>query len=66
MKIRNSGMLDQGMRKEFFSPSEILETLEFNSNVHDAVEFGCGYSRVRGEDQLISDVRVIKNENWFS
>lgn len=48
------------MWKEFFSPSEILETLEFNSNVHDAVEFGCGYSRVRGEDQLISDADFQK------
>jgi SAM-dependent methyltransferase len=43
MKIRDSGMPDQGMWEGFFSPSQILETLEFNSGVHDAVEFGCGY-----------------------
>lgn len=43
MKIRDSGMPDQGMWEGFFSPAQILETLEFNSGVRDAVEFGCGY-----------------------
>ena len=43
MKIRDSSMPDQGMWEGFFPPSRILETLEFNSGVHDAVEFGCGY-----------------------
>lgn len=43
MKIRDSGMPDQGMWEGFFSPTQILKTLEFNSGVHDAVEFGCGY-----------------------
>lgn len=43
MKIRDSGMPDKGMWKEFFSPSQILEMLEFNSGIHNVVEFGCGY-----------------------
>jgi ubiquinone/menaquinone biosynthesis C-methylase UbiE len=43
MKIRDSGMPEQGMWEGFFSPTQILETLEFNSDVLDAVEFGCGY-----------------------
>lgn len=43
MKIRESGMPDKGMWEGFFSPAQILEKLEFNRGVHDAVEFGCGY-----------------------
>lgn len=43
MKIRDSGMPDQGMWEGFFSPAQILNTLEFDSGVRDAVKFGCGY-----------------------
>jgi SAM-dependent methyltransferase len=43
MKIRESGMPDKGMWEGFFSPTQILEKLEFNRGVHNAVEFGCGY-----------------------
>ncbi len=36
-------MPDKGMWEGFFSPTTILETLEFGSSVRNAVEFGCGY-----------------------
>jgi SAM-dependent methyltransferase len=43
MKIRDSGMPDKGTWEGFFSPTKVLETLEFNQGVQNAVEFGCGY-----------------------
>lgn len=43
MKIRDSGMPNQAMWDGFFSPVQILNILEFDSGVLDAVEFGCGY-----------------------
>lgn len=43
MKIRESGMPEKNMWEGFFSPAQILETLECNSGIRDAVEFGCGY-----------------------
>lgn len=43
MKIRDSGMPDKDMWEGFFSPAKVLETLGFNQDVQDAVEFGCGY-----------------------
>jgi ubiquinone/menaquinone biosynthesis C-methylase UbiE len=57
MKIRESGMPDKNMWEGFFSPSQILETLEFNSDVHDAVEFGCGYGTF-----TIPTAKVIKGK----
>lgn len=36
-------MPDQGMWEGFFASGKILETLELDSGIQDAVEFGCGY-----------------------
>jgi len=43
MKVRDSGMPDEGMWTGFFDPAKVLATLGFDSSIHDIVEFGCGY-----------------------
>lgn len=43
MKVRDSGMPDEDMWRDFFEPSRILATLGIDGKVRDLVEFGCGY-----------------------
>ncbi|WP_406661718.1 class I SAM-dependent methyltransferase [Methanolobus sp. ZRKC3] len=43
MKIRESGMPDEGVWKGFFEPDKILEILGLNNKIADAADFGCGY-----------------------
>lgn len=43
MKIRESGMPEQGMWEKFFDPKKTLEMLGLNNSVNDVAEFGCGY-----------------------
>jgi SAM-dependent methyltransferase len=42
MKVRESGMPEEGMWAEFFNPREILHKLDL-PNSGDIVDFGCGY-----------------------
>ncbi|MDP2749553.1 MAG: class I SAM-dependent methyltransferase [Nanoarchaeota archaeon] len=43
MKVRESGMPEDGTWQEFFSPDNILKTMGLSSKINDVVEFGCGY-----------------------
>lgn len=43
MKVRESGMPEREMWKEFFNPGKILATLGLNNQITDVAEFGCGY-----------------------
>ncbi|MEW6075797.1 MAG: class I SAM-dependent methyltransferase [Candidatus Omnitrophota bacterium] len=43
MKIRDSGMPEQGMWENFFDAKKILATLGLNTRVKNVAEFGCGY-----------------------
>lgn len=43
MKIRESGMPEEGVWESFFKPEEILRILGLDDSVRDVVEFGCGY-----------------------
>jgi ubiquinone/menaquinone biosynthesis C-methylase UbiE len=43
MKVRESGMPEEGMWAGFFQPDVILAKLGLSSECADAVEFGCGY-----------------------
>ena len=43
MKVRDSGMPQEEMWKSFFDPHTILQKLNMNFNIKDAVEFGSGY-----------------------
>lgn len=43
MKIRESGMPEENMWKEFFNPKDIFKTLGIDNRVGDIADFGCGY-----------------------
>ncbi|TYO96831.1 methyltransferase family protein [Geothermobacter ehrlichii] len=43
MKIRESGMPEEGMWADFFNPGKILEKLGLSSSTGNVVDFGCGY-----------------------
>ncbi|MFA6568318.1 MAG: class I SAM-dependent methyltransferase [Victivallales bacterium] len=43
MKVRESGMPEEGLWTSFFSPESILDELGLTGNMRDAVDFGCGY-----------------------
>ena len=43
MKIRESGMPDEDVWKDFFEPDKILKKLGLDNKVVDAADFGCGY-----------------------
>jgi len=43
MKIRESGMPEELYWESFFDPESILAKLQFDDQIIDAVEFGCGY-----------------------
>ncbi|MCD0458258.1 class I SAM-dependent methyltransferase [Roseiconus lacunae] len=43
MKIRQSGMPEESMWREFFEPQTTLTRLGLNRQCVDVVEFGCGY-----------------------
>lgn len=43
MKIRESGMPEEAMWREFFNADAILRTLRLGPSCGDVVEFGCGY-----------------------
>jgi len=43
MKVRESGMPNEEMWKEFFEQKKILKTLGIDKTVRDIVDFGCGY-----------------------
>lgn len=43
MKVRDSGMPDEGMWACFFDAEQILRTFGLDRGVNDLVEFGCGY-----------------------
>jgi SAM-dependent methyltransferase len=43
VKVRESDMPAEELWESFFKPFDILRTLEVNSTVVDAVEFGCGH-----------------------
>jgi len=43
MKVRESGMPDEGYWEGFFDVDEILKTLQLTANTGDVVDFGCGY-----------------------
>jgi ubiquinone/menaquinone biosynthesis C-methylase UbiE len=43
MKVRDSGMPDEGMWTGFFDPAKVLATLGLDCGLQDIVEFGCGY-----------------------
>jgi len=43
MKVRESGMPDEGLWETFFTPEKILQVLGFTQSVRDAADFGCGY-----------------------
>ncbi len=43
MKIRESGMPDQGVWEGFFTPEAVLRALGLTRAAGDVVDFGCGY-----------------------
>ena len=43
MKVRESGMPEENMCKEFFNPKDIFKTLGIDNRVGDIADFGCGY-----------------------
>jgi SAM-dependent methyltransferase len=43
MKVRDSGMPDEGMWESFFSPSNTLSLLGLDAHILEIAEFGCGY-----------------------
>ena len=43
MKVRESGMPEENMWKQFFNPKEIFKTLGIDNHVGDIADFGCGY-----------------------
>lgn len=43
MKVRDSGMPDEGIWQTFFDPHSVFAQLELQSIPGDVVEFGCGY-----------------------
>jgi len=43
MKVRESGMPEEGYWEGFFSPENILKRMGINSSVRDVADFGCGY-----------------------
>ncbi|MFZ3207240.1 MAG: class I SAM-dependent methyltransferase [Geobacteraceae bacterium] len=43
MKVRDSGMPDEGMWTGFFDPAKVLAVFGLDRGVRDLVEFGCGY-----------------------
>lgn len=43
MKVRDSGMPDEGMWSGFFDPDKVLRTFDLDQEIGDIVEFGCGY-----------------------
>lgn len=43
MKVRDSGMPDEGMWTGFFDPAKVLAIFGLDRGVRDLVEFGCGY-----------------------
>ena len=43
MKVRESGMPEEKIWKEFFDVNEIIRKMGINRKVRDIVDFGCGY-----------------------
>jgi SAM-dependent methyltransferase len=43
MKVRDSGMPEEGWWSTFFDPEEVLRIFGLDQQVKDVVEFGCGY-----------------------
>jgi len=43
MKLKESGMPEEEMWKEFFEPDKILKILGIDKHIVNAVDFGCGY-----------------------
>ncbi|MDO8467862.1 MAG: methyltransferase domain-containing protein [Nanoarchaeota archaeon] len=43
MKLKESGMPEENMWKEFFKPDKILKKLGLNTDVENAADLGCGY-----------------------
>ena len=43
MKVRESGMPEEGTWQDFFSPNNILGVMGISNRVRDVAEFGCGY-----------------------
>jgi len=43
MKVRESGMPEEHVWEDFFSPGTILKTMGVSSGIKDVAEFGCGY-----------------------
>ena len=43
MKVRDSGMPDEGMWESFFSPEKTLVLLGLDAAMTGIAEFGCGY-----------------------
>ncbi len=43
MKVRDSGMPEEGLWSDFFDPETVLRTLGLEWNVRNVAEFGCGY-----------------------
>jgi SAM-dependent methyltransferase len=43
MKVRDSGMPDEGMWAGFFDPAKVLAEFGLDRGVQDLIEFGCGY-----------------------
>jgi len=43
MKVRESGMPEEGYWEGFFSPDNILKRMGINARIKDVADFGCGY-----------------------
>ncbi|WP_298439611.1 class I SAM-dependent methyltransferase [Geobacter sp.] len=43
MKVRDSGMPEEGWWSTFFDPEKALRTFSIDGNTGDILEFGCGY-----------------------
>lgn len=55
MKYRDSGMPEETMWKDFFSPEEILLKMEIDSSIQTILDIGCGYGTF-----LIPESKIVK------
>jgi len=59
VKIRDSGMPDEGMWAEFFDPAGVLARMGLGPEAGDVVEFGCGYGTFSVEAARITGGSVL-------
>ncbi len=59
MKVRDSGMPEEEMWSGFFDPASVLGIFDLDREIHNLVEFGCGYGTFTLAAAGIVDGNVI-------